>query len=146
MSHDPFKRPLEDWNEEEPRLGNAVMVLLCSAFAVAFWLFITALLSGCATHSPNLPLPSAPSPGPNGQHSGVYAVIYAANGSIKAQVWYAQTRTEYNALIAKFGTQFIPALQPDDHLTPDGAYWKADGTAIDNYVALLNLKRKSQTP
>jgi hypothetical protein len=112
------------------------------------WLLpLCLLLCACAsTHSPNLPLPDAPSPSPNGQHSGVFAVIYSPNGSIKAQVWYEQDRTSYNALIVKFGAQFIPALQPDDHLTPDGAYWKADGTAINNYIALLNLKRQAKTP
>lgn len=101
---------------------------------------------GCHTISPDLPISNNPSPGPNGMHSGVYAVIHARDGSIKAQVWYEQNRTEYNALIGKYGSQFIPPIKADDHLTEDGAYWKADGIAISHYILLLDLKAKDRNP
>ena len=111
-----------------------------------FFFIIALALVGCATHSPDLPIPNNPSPGPNGEHSGIYAAIYSPSGEITGQVWYAETRDTYNALIAKFGNQFIPALTPDYHLTPDGKFFKADAIAISRLIDLKTEARKAITP
>lgn len=92
----------------------------------------------CSTVSPKLIIPSMASPGSNGLHSNVYAVIYGKDGSIKAQIVYEAWRVEYNKRMA----EFEPGTPLDDHLTQDGVYWRADQTAIASYAWTGLLKRR----
>jgi hypothetical protein len=113
----------------------------------AFWcVFGAFLLTACSSISPDITTPQSGSPGPNGLHSGVYAAMFDKSGAIMAQLWYPETRESYNDLIAKYGSQFVPALKSDSHLTAYGNFWKADQAAISNYINLLNLKRADKTP
>ncbi len=92
--------------------------------------------------SPNRAEPDVAGPGPNGPHSGVYAYSLTPSGGIAFQWWYPDNRAAYNDLISKYGKdrRFSPPLKPDDHLTRDGTYWKADGTAIRNLIELRDIQ------
>jgi hypothetical protein len=109
-------------------------------------LFSIPILAGCSTISPSLPIPAQPSMGSNGAHSLVYAVFYNAKGEIVGQDWYPEKRDTYNARIGKCGSQFLPPLQVDSHLTRDGSYWRADDTAINQFIQLGILAGKDQVP
>lgn len=115
-------------------------LVFCAALAAVH-------LTGCSTVTPKIPVTPAASTGPNGQHSDIYAVDYAADGkTILDQVWYPEKRTSYNVLIGLYGKQFTPALVPDVHLAKDGRYWKADQIAITNEVEMLRLYNAEQKP
>jgi hypothetical protein len=124
------------------------------------------VLAGCSTTTPNLVHAAVPSPGPNGLHSGVYAVQYASDGSIGGHLWYPQNEVKYNALIKRYGTQFTPPLTPDWHLSttyvetgwvlaasgklrtpviPGPGFWEADPIAINDYIQLLSIPAQ-ETP
>jgi len=105
-----------------------------------------AVLIGCGPVTPDVSVAPIASIGSNGLHSDIYAVVYAKDGkTIIAQVWYARKRASYNLMIGLFGKQYVPTLKPDSHLTPDGPYWKADQTAIEQEVDLIRRYNKTLT-
>lgn len=117
------------------------------SFLYAFLLFVLAYAQiGCSgTISPNLPISNQTSPGYNGLHSDIKAVIYGPDGkTIIAQIVYTAWRDRYNLLADIYGNTLIPPIRPDDHLTPDGAYWRADQTAILSMVWMEMMRRRSQ--
>lgn len=108
-----------------------------------YLVLVLALAGGCTTVIPK-PAPAAAVASFDGgeQNSGIVRVL--PDGSF---VVTAHLRDRYNALIALYGAQFVPALRTDAGLAPlPAAQWGMTPQTMVNFVTMVQWHRMARPP
>jgi len=96
-------------------------------------------LSGCTVAPDILPPAAQASYDGNAQNSGLVGFTPDGGALITTHA-----RDRYNALVAKYGKNYTPPLQPDVGLEPRNGLYHIDAQHLV-YFAEMNLKNRSNT-
>lgn len=117
---------------------NMVAVIIVTVVLGALAVFFI----GCSSTVTPAPVESSQASYDEGeQNSGILALV--DGGALIT----ARARERYNALIAEFGGEFLPALQRDHGITPeaDGKF-RITNEGLQKFVVLNAWRRMGRTP
>ena len=113
------------------------------ALFMALSLLILGLFAGCASTVTPEPVPITKEVAFDGAEQNAGIVAVQADGAF---IVTERVRARYNALIAEYGTKFLPVLTPDAGITPaaEANRFTMTAAAMADYATMVQWRRMAR--